>query len=230
MRFATLFISTCALLLSACGAVRSEPRFQAFGEADLERDARVIEEFRKSRDGGASHDDVKVLLDTVPEGIKTSEGSFSVEDGFAHVILGKFTLIPGRGLGYWFTWFPDYEDSWRKGVCYWQIPLHWVTMGLWAMVPTSYPCFTTPARSKISLVRDAKTLAAASGADTVIVSFVGANQEEAVGAAGLLIRLDPRMKSDGIKTKPFKQAEPMTAENEAPADTKVSSSALPAAQ
>ncbi len=32
------------------------------------------------------------------------------------------------------------DESLRRGYCYWQVPLHWLTLGLWYVVPTDYPC------------------------------------------------------------------------------------------
>lgn len=32
------------------------------------------------------------------------------------------------------------EQRWRKGLCYWQVPLFWITLGAWAIVPLNYPC------------------------------------------------------------------------------------------
>lgn len=203
-----LVVAICLGFASGCATVHSQLRFQGFGDADLERDARVVEDFRTKRGAGGLTEDVKLLIDTIPEGIKASEGTFSVEEGYQHEIVGKLVLVPGNGLDYWITGFPDYEDGWRKGVCYWQVPLHWLTFGTWQIVPTSYPCVTTLTRSKIALSREAKAAAAAAGADTAIVSFVGGDQENALGATGLLLRLDPRMKKGDVKTKPIKRDSP----------------------
>lgn len=39
-------------------------------------------------------------------------------------------------------WFGDYrpEQRWRKGLCYWQVPIMWLTLGVWHIVPIYYPC------------------------------------------------------------------------------------------
>jgi hypothetical protein len=191
-----------ALFTMGCGAVTSRMTFQGFGEADMERDQAIVERFAQSRDAEEPHAEVKVLLDTIPEGITTDEGSFSVEEDYQHEILGKFAMLPGAG-DVLMVWFADYEDGWRKGLCYWQVPLTWITLTLWNVVPTSYPCHTLPFRSKIAIIRDLKRAAAVAGADTVIASFIGATQDEAYGAGGIMIRIDPRLKDD-MKTKPFK--------------------------
>ncbi len=185
--------------LLGCGAVRSEPAFQGLGEADLERDAAVIETYEATVGDEAKREDIRVLLDTLPVGIKLSEGSFGVEEGYNHQMIGKFALGPGANL----FWFNDFEAGWRKGLCYWQVPLTWLTLTLWWAVPTFYPCFPSSYRTKLAVTRDAKTLAAAAGADTVIMGFLGGDQEDTLGAAGLMIRLDPEMKGK-IETKPIK--------------------------
>jgi hypothetical protein len=39
-------------------------------------------------------------------------------------------------------WFGDYapHQRWRRGLCYWQVPIMWVTLGIWHLVPVYYPC------------------------------------------------------------------------------------------
>lgn len=206
MRFLCAQLHVCLMVLGliGCGPLQSEPNFQGFGEADLERDAQVLQRYDELRGDEKPRKEVRVLLDTIPEGIKLDGGQFSVEEGYQHQIVGKFALAPQGGMFYFMAWFHDYEDGWRKGLCYWQVPLEWLTLGIWTAVPTAYPCFPTPAREKLKLQADAKALAEAAGADTVIMGwFMSLDQKEALGAAGLLIKLDPRMK-DALKTKPFK--------------------------
>jgi len=200
---AVRLFGTAALLGTlGCGAIQSKIQFQGFGDADLERDQQVVERFEQARDSEAQPGDVKVLLDTIPEGITVDAGSFTVDEEYQHEILGKFTLLPGDGDNL-MLWFADYEDGWRKGLCYWQVPLTWVTLTLWNVVPTSYPCHTDARRSKIEIIRDLKRAADGAGADAVVASFIFASQEEALGAGGIMLRLDPRMKDGDIKTKPF---------------------------
>jgi hypothetical protein len=202
------------LFLCACGTVQGAATFQGFGVADLERDAEVIAQFDETKGDGVKRDQVTVLLDTLPEGIKVSEGSFGVEEGFQHEIVGKFVIGSGAAS---FLWFSDFEEGWRKGMCYWQVPLVWVTLTIWIVVPTYYPCFATPVRTKIAVTRDAKALAAAADADTVLMGFIGGSQDETFGAAGLLVRIDPAMKGK-IKTKPFKYEDNNTVRAPTPKD------------
>ena len=32
------------------------------------------------------------------------------------------------------------HQRWRRGLCYWQVPIAWLTLGIWHLVPLYYPC------------------------------------------------------------------------------------------
>ncbi|MEM9692304.1 MAG: hypothetical protein AAGA56_07155 [Myxococcota bacterium] len=189
---------------TACGTVHPTARFQSFGTVDIVRDAEIVKNFDNGDGLSAAPTDgeIIVLIDTLPEGITTNNTSFSVEEGYQHELVGKFALA-SQGRFYWLVGFPEYDDGWRKGLCYWQAPLHWLTLGLWMLVPTDYACNTATARDKVTFVADVKRLAKEAGADTAIIGFLGINQEEAVAVGGILLRLDPKLKGEELKTKPF---------------------------
>lgn len=192
---------TLLACLGACAPLRSEPSFQRTGNADPSSDRGVIARFE-----GSSTDQeprARVFLDAIPEGIAAQNGALVVIPGYAHQVIGTFTLGPQDGTFWmWLARFFDYEDGWRRGLCYPQVPLEWVSLGLWTAVPTSYACHPTASRDKVNIVRDVKLLAVAAGADGALMSYLGTAKDEARGATGVFVRLDPRTPAQ-VRTTPF---------------------------
>ena len=186
------FLPLLALFLCNCATLRTQLRYSGFGEADFSRDRAVTERFKDSRDEPAPQ--VKVLVDTVPEGLSVKDGLLRVEEGYSHEILGKFSLLPQNPVISIYA-FADYEDGWRKVLCYPQIPLVWLTLSIWPLVPTFYPCYGSVTQRREKLLDDVKRITQAAQGDVAIVSFglsPNLDPEEAFGAAGYILRLDPR--------------------------------------
>jgi hypothetical protein len=190
--------------MSACAAIIPTAEFTGYGDANPERDIEIAERFEANETPIAESAKIRVLIDTIPEGLVFDDGQLSVTEGYAHEIRGKFSLRNSGLLGfYFFAWFFPYEDDWRKGLCYWQVPLEWVTLGLWSVVPTSYPCHPDRRLEKKAWVSYARALALEADADGVIMSYIFSDRKNAHGASGFLIVLDPRMKAGSLKTKPL---------------------------
>lgn len=189
--------------LAGCGAVTPKPQYTRLGLADPEADKRVTDRYlaiRKSTDVDLSK--ARVFVDTIPEGLRLQDGQLSVEDGYAHKIVGKFVLLNTRKRLYWFPPFFDYEDKWRKGFCYWQVPLVWATLGVWSISPTAIPCHPAEKQPKAVWVKEVRAVAIAGNADSAIMSYVSPWEDEAAGAAGFLFHIDPAL-ADGVKTTPM---------------------------
>ncbi|MEM9695450.1 MAG: hypothetical protein AAGA56_23095, partial [Myxococcota bacterium] len=87
---------------------------------------------------------------SVPEGLELSDNGakLTVQKGYEskYQVIGSIEADYERATSgailkntYW-TW--DYDEGWRKGYCYWQVPLKIATLGIWSyVVPLHYPCF-----------------------------------------------------------------------------------------
>ena len=129
-----------------------------------------------------SVDDVKVLIGTIPPGMRVDRDMLVV-DPDAYEILGRVEanlnnpLTANLGL-----WIYDYApgERWRTGYCAWQVPLSWVTFTLWAWVsPTHYPCKATMGSDEertASIVETLKRAGKALGADLVVVPGIGGTE------------------------------------------------------
>jgi hypothetical protein len=187
--------------LSGCASLNLKADYRSMGEFNLARDSAVRTRYSQLRERPlAGETGVKVLVDAIPKGIQLKDGLISVDSGYQHRIVGKFTMAPDGGA------LPDYRDTWRKYVCYPQIPLAYLTGFMWAVfVPTYYPCFPTSFSPKTEIVRSVEKLVLASGGDAAVMSFVGEKDlENAMGATGFIIQLDPRLKQGSLETVPQK--------------------------
>lgn len=186
-----LLVLSMPLLLCHCATLRPKPQYTAFGEADPAGDQQVIDRYKALMDSNdeSAGQSVKVLVDTVPEGIELKEGLIKVADGYNHEIVGKFALVPQVGTPMWFS---EYESTPRKAICWPQVPLVWVTLTLWLVVPTSWVCYGSSVTSKPEFISYVKRLGAAAGGNMVILSMV-ANQDEVASGTGFILKLDPAM-------------------------------------
>lgn len=186
-----------ALALVACtvtgcfGAVRPRIEYRTSGEANPRGDRKVEESFAAQVDQVLAaegeeipeHQNVKVMLNSLPPGVDMKDDVLSVSPESGHEILGRFKLVPDIGV------FPNYEAGWKKPVCYPQRVLGIITLGIWMLVPTSYPCNTFVHRPTEYWIDYAKAAAVNAGGDLVVGTMLGENNEhEAFGVFGFILK------------------------------------------
>jgi hypothetical protein len=191
----SLVAGAIALLAMGCAPTYSTAGVQAVGvyesgakEAFSQkyRDLQKSEDERasatSSKAAKASASPVMVLDETVPPGVVIHGDVVSVEDGYPLAIVGRYDFFGPQG-GPWT--FSDYKSTGRKALCYWQTPLTWVTLGLWALVvPISYPCWTENL-TQDERVAQIRLVAMAAGGN-LVVTFPHSG-----GARGLILRASP---------------------------------------
>ena len=124
---------------TGCASLTFKPGAQSIGE--YKNTAKVASDADDMKEHSA--DDVKVLVEALPEGVTVKEGAFAY-DHERYELLGKVSASYNDPtlsfIGLWVYGFRAGE-RWRYGLCTWQVPLSWVTFTLWAWVsPTYYPC------------------------------------------------------------------------------------------
>jgi hypothetical protein len=197
-----LVLLALAIGLVGCGHVRPKANFSKFGEADPDKEEKVMENYKQvvSDDKHEPKKDIVVLIDTIPEGLDLKEGNIAVQSGYSHQLIGKFTLDP-EGQKPPLS-FMDYRDDWRKPYCYWQVPLGWVTLTLWTtLIPLAYPCWSDLDNTKGDIISDIKNMTEAAGGDLAIAGFMYPHEKYVWGASGYIIKLDPKLKGKELKTK-----------------------------
>lgn len=190
------------LLLNACASIKTMPDISLFGEADPEKESKVLDQYEES-DSIPKQDKVKVLVDTVPEGVDVSDGQISAQAGYAHEIIGRFSFRPDlkRTSSKAMDGFSNYKTTWRKAVCYPQVPLRYVTLGLWSYLsPTSYLCHGSMKQSKNEMINESKKITKAAGGNITTISYIKDSENNVIGAVGYAIKIDPKFK-DNFKTK-----------------------------
>lgn len=124
-------------------------------------------------------EDVHILIGRLPEGMHIVEERLVV-DAKRYEILGAVRAVPegtiAANLGIWFYDYNEGED-WRDGYCAWQVPLSWLTLGLWAFVtPFHYPCKITSGQSdprRDNILRALRRGTKALGGNLVVVTGIG---------------------------------------------------------
>ncbi len=194
-RAATVVLAAIALLAmgaTGCAPTYSKAEVQAAGVHESgakEAFSKKYRDLQKSEDERASAasskaasapaSPVTVLDETVPPGVVIHGDVLSVEDGYPLAIVGRYDFFGPQG-GPWT--FSDYKSTGRKALCYWQAPLTWVTLGLWALVvPISYPCWTENLTQE-EQVAQIRLVALAAGGN-LVVTFPHSG-----GARGLILR------------------------------------------
>jgi len=149
--------------LAGCGTVKTMPDLSLYGEANPELERNHIKAYKKNK--AIDVNEVKVLVDTVPEGISVNDGQISSESDYEHEVIGHFSFRPDykRQDSDALDAFTNYKTGWRKAVCYPQVPLRYVTLGLWKIIPTSYPCYGSISQSKEDMISEAQKLTKITG-------------------------------------------------------------------
>jgi hypothetical protein len=165
--------------------------FGPTGRVDLDRNQAVVQRAEQMKQ---EPDNVEIFGGKMPEGLElTEEGSkIVVAPGFEnrYQVLGTVESDYSKKINsailknlYW-TW--DYEETWRKALCWPQAPLKALSLGIWVLVPTAWPCFAKipgeeEERQKAHLVQ-LKKLTAAMGGNLVVLSSSGDLQVTTINA------------------------------------------------
>lgn len=188
-------------ILIGCASVNSQLKFDYYGEYDKKGEAQVRQEFKTLQGANLETileriNDVVLLQDTLPEGIRSDSGTLSVAPGYKHIIVGKFVLVPDAVGTQSILKFADYKDNWRKPLCYPQVVLSYATLMIWPILPVAYPCFSKFGTSKEDYATEMKKIGLAAGGDLIIFSFLfdNADKESALSATGYVLKIDPKLK------------------------------------
>lgn len=170
-------------LQSGCATIQPGLRAKTFnnGTPDPDRDEQVELQAKTLKEVP----DVQIFAGQLPAGLDLTEGGtkITVAEGYSgqYEILGTVESDYTQALRgaiwkniYW-TW--NYDEGWRKGLCWPQAPLKAVTLGLWNLLPWAWPCMATvPSEEKDrqkAHLGQLKKLAAAMGGNMVVISNSG---------------------------------------------------------
>ncbi len=164
------------IILSGCASTSFEPRTEKYADVFADNSATDLHALSLS---ASEVDNISVLFD-LPNGITESNGVFSVSNESDYEVLGTVKtqsngVISDLEVPMYFYSFNE-DEKWRKYLCWPQVPLTWLTLTAWTIVPLYYPCWTRDTnnvqdvnkrkkRIKIALQKGAKAM----GADTIVL-------------------------------------------------------------
>jgi hypothetical protein len=172
---ATLIIGVSTL--TGCATLHPLVSVTKFGEVDTSGDKSINESAKKIVDTS----DVKVISGSFPEGLTLVEQSSKI------VVLpgyeNKYDIIGEADADYLKAlkplqavfWVGEYDEPWRRNLCYPQAPLKLLTFGLWGIFsPTAWPCSEkAPSEEldrKAALIDELKKGVKAAGGNLLVIA------------------------------------------------------------
>lgn len=189
-----LGLTLIAIVAAGCARVVPGVIYRKVGKVDPEQEATTSEQMMDSiRQHQTTADQVDVVLDLMPPGLREAGDKLVIEPGYEHEVIGRVTVQGRKAPFFFLARFIDYRDVWRKALCYWQVPLEWLTLGIWSIVPLSYPCHASGATlTREEAIEDLRNAALPAGADLAIVFTGRARADDVKQMSAWLVRLDKR--------------------------------------
>jgi hypothetical protein len=146
-----LFLSLTILVFAvSCASPNYRPRIEKLGAYE---DTRALE---KRAEKMKSHDvsDIKVFVGDFPAGINIKDEKIVVDERRYEVMGEVWARYRMSYFGWWFYKYAE-DESWRNGYCNAQVPLNWLTIGLWGMfVPAYYPCYVSGGGDSVDAIHE----------------------------------------------------------------------------
>jgi hypothetical protein len=189
--------------LPGCASVNFVPRVDSVGE--YKNTTGTSERADDMRSSEAA--DVRVLVGTLPEGVRIEHDGLVV-DPARYALVGRVSAdYKPYGFTWLGFWFYDYseDERWKNAYCGVQVPLTWVTLGIWPFVsPFHYPCKVVAGGSpsevgerKARVIKTLQKATKAAGGDLLIVTGLGDLDLVAAGS-GQLLGAIPMMHGSGF--------------------------------
>jgi hypothetical protein len=195
----------CLMMLTGCAGVVTKGIFSHVGEADPTQEKQINNEIAQiKKKYEPPKEEVKVFIDTIPEGLVYQNHTLSVADGYDHKLLGKFSAAPDPFIYYAvYSNAFKYKDPWRNAYCNFHavIPFLFLSPTFW--VAGCYPSNVVPHED---LINTAKNVAVSAGGDMVLGSYSGSRPDKstAIGFSGWVVKMDKQFKGKAIKSTPTK--------------------------
>ncbi len=205
-----LLVLALAQGLVGCATLKPAVSVERFGTMDPLQ-SRALGE--KALALEATPEDVQVVAGSLPKGLALSENNTTLavgrgfEDRYEVVgaVEADFTQVAQSAVGRNVFWTFDYEETWRKALCYPQVPLKLLTLSMWNIVPLQYPCFASvpgdPLDRRAALIERLKRGGKALGANLVVVTASGAMHYVTGNKYGVSSGVVPEMSLKGFAVR-----------------------------
>ena len=162
-------------LTCSCAKLGYEPTYSPAVEIDQLAVEEVYQELEPD-----SYGDVIAFAEGAPVGLlKLGNNDIRIVDSGRYAYLGRITVrhVPDKVFD--FGVYPEDQQS-LASWCNWQAPIRWVTLGLWKIFPTYYPCIVVEGNESDDrearirrMITTLRKSAKAMGGNVVIVGYVG---------------------------------------------------------
>ncbi len=133
-----IYLILSVLILSGCAKLSYKPKFFV----NNPKESRALETLAAKLTWEKS-EDIRVFHEQLPKGLtRNKKGKIRVLKSSKYRYLGKVYAQYNKPelIGFY-----DYaeDQDWRRGVCHFQQPFGWITLGVWYLLPTYWPCFVS---------------------------------------------------------------------------------------
>jgi hypothetical protein len=176
------------LSASACGYVAPAVKFRSVDVRPMDDD-RVIGDFKAHRSDPVFGDVLVVEEDDSSGGLDVVDGKLSHFRGQDVELVGSFELTGEVHSPFYPS---DYTALPRKIICWPQVPLMWLSLGIWTIVPLSYGCWSKTPVDRDHWIAWVKQLVDSAGGTLGVVTF-GPKKDSIDTAKGYVVRMKPAM-------------------------------------
>jgi len=155
-----------AVLGAACVHVAPSGKFRS-NEVKPMDDERVVDDFENHR-ARPVFGDVTVVENDENAGLDVVDGTLKKFRGQDIEVIGTFEM---RGETHGPFYPSDYLNVGRKIFCWPQVPLAWLTLGIWLIIPTSYFCYGQTPVDRDHWIAWVKQMVDSAGGNLGVVTF-----------------------------------------------------------
>jgi hypothetical protein len=179
-----LRLAVVALLLGAgCVYVAPAARFRSVETKPMD-DARVVDDF-DAHDSDFAFGQVAVVESDDNQNLEIADGTLKGYQGQQVEVIGTFELkreFHGPFYPSDYLWLP------RKIMCWPQVPLMFVTVGLWLILPFPYACFGKTPGDRAHWIDWVKQIVDSAGGNLGVVTFAK-KKDQIEGATGYVVKV-----------------------------------------
>lgn len=173
------------VVLTGCGFVAPSVKFKSVATNPM-NDGRVVDDFENHRSNPV-YQDVAVIENDETSGLEVVDGTVKSYRGSDVEVLGTFEL---EGAVHSPFYPSDYLAIPRKIICWPQVPLTWLTLGIWLIVPTSYACWSKTPTDREHWLAWVKQVVDSAGGTLGVVTF-GPRKDNIDVAKGYVVKVKP---------------------------------------
>lgn len=170
-------------VLSGCGYVAPAVKFRSAEVRPMDDD-RVMDDFKNHR-ASPVYGDVTVVEHDETAGLEVVDGTLKRYRGQDIQLIGEFQLDGEIHSPFYPS---DYLALPRKIICWPQVPLTWLTIGIWMIVPTSWACWSKTPVDRDHWIAWVKQLVDSAGGNLGVVTF-GPRKDSIDIAKGYVVKV-----------------------------------------